>query len=158
MLGGRYINNFIAFTNVFVSSFYFISVAASRRLAAHLDHNFLPCSAMRLNVIPINCISNKMGSFMAGSVVNKIITMFVKKSVVESELVVSWNNVTSATAFELETYDWKSQGDAIDILGLRVDFLDSFDRFALQFSHAFRLAPCTVSTREKIKKVRQAKK
>ena len=88
---------------------------------------------------------------MAGSVVNKIITMFVKKSVVESELVVSWNNVTSATAFELETYDWKSQGDAIDILGLRVDFLDSFDRFALQFSHAFRLAPCTVSSREKIK-------
>ena len=129
--------------------FYFISMAASRRLTTYIDHNFLPRYTMWLNVIPINCISNKMGGFMAGSIVNKNITMFVKKIVVESELVVSWNNVTSATAFQPEADDGEGERNSIDILGFGVDFFDSFDRFRLQFSHALRLAPCTIRAREK---------
>jgi len=95
---------------------------------------------------------------MAGSIVNKNITMFVKKSVVESELVVSWNNVTSATAFQPEADDGEGERNSIDILGFGVDFFDSFDCFRLQFSHALRLAPCTTRAREKVKKVRQAEK
>ena len=138
--------------------FYFISMAASRRLTARLNHNFLPLFTMRLNFVTINSIRDKVSGFVTGSVVDEIVTVIVKKSVVECESVVSWHNVTSATAFQPEADDWEGERNAVDILGFGVDIFDSFDCFGLKFCHAFTIAPCTVSSREKCEKVCQAKK
>ena len=106
---------------------------------------------MRLNVIAINCISNKMGGFVTNSIVDENVAVLLEKFVVESEFVVCWNDVTSATALQIEADGWKGERNAVDILGFRVNFFDSFDRFRLQFCHAFRLAPCSAKGREKIK-------
>ena len=149
MFSSSNINSFVALTNVFMSGFYFISVATSRRLSTNIDHNFLPFFTMRLNVISINCISNKVSSFMAGSVVNKSISILMKKFVVECDFIVSWNRVTSATTLQLEADDGEGERNSIDILGFGIDFFDSLHRFVLHFSHAYRLAPCTISAREK---------
>ena len=67
------------------------------------------------------------------------------------------NGVTCATAFQPEADDRKGERNAVNLLGLGVNFSDSLQCFALHFSHGYTVAPCTVSSREKIKKVRQAK-
>jgi hypothetical protein len=113
---------------------------------------------MRFNVVTINSIRNKVSGFVTGSVADEIFTMIVEKSVVESELVEHHNNVTGATAFQPEADDWEGERNAVDLLGFGVYIFDSFDRFGLKFCHAFTIAPCTVTSREKCEKVCQAKK
>ena len=158
MFSGRHINNSIAFANVFVIGFYFKNMASSRLLPTYFNHNLFPLLTMRFNVVTINSISNKVSGFVTGSVVDEIITMIVEKIVVERESVVSWHNVTSATTFQPEADNWKGERNTVDILGFGVDIFDSFDCFGLKFCHAFTIAPCTVSSREKCEKVCQAKK
>lgn len=158
MFSGGYVNDSVARTKVFVVSFYFKKMTASRLLFTNLDHNFFPLFTMRLDVITINSIRNKVGGFVAGSVVDEIVTVIMEKSVVEREPVVSWHNVTSATALQPEADDWEGERNVVDILGFGVDIFDSFDCFGLKFCHAFTIAPCTVSSREKCEKVCQAKK
>ena len=158
MFSGRYINSSIARTKVFVIGFYFKNMASSRMLPTYFNHNLLPLLTMRFDVVTINSIRNKVSGFVAGSVVDEIFTMIVEKSVVESELVEHHNNVTSATAFQPEADDWEGERNAVDILGFGVYIFDSSDRFRLKFCHAFTIAPCTVSSREKCEKTCQAKK
>ncbi len=158
MLSGGYINSSVARTKIFVIGFYLKKMTASRLLFTNLDHNSLPLFTMRLDVVTINSIRDKVSGFVTGSVVDEIVTVIVKKSVVERESVVRWHNVTSTTALQPEADDWKGERNAVDILGFGVDIFDSFDCFGLKFCHAFTIAPCTVSSREKCEKVCQAKK
>ena len=158
MFSGRYINSFVTRTKVFVIGFYFKNMASSRLLPTYFNHNLFPLFTMRFNVVTINSISNKVSGFVTGSVVDEIFTMIVEKSVVKREFVEDHNNVTSATAFQPEADDWEGERNAVDLLGFGVYIFDSFDRFGLQFCHAFTIAPCTVSSREKCEKVCQAKK
>ena len=153
MFRGRKINRLTAFTNVFVFGFNFKVVTASRILLTHSRHNFLPLFAVWLNHVTISLISNEVRGFVAGSVVDELVAVSVKKFIVENQLVVCWNDVTSATALQLEADIGQLERHAVDRLGLFVDSVDSLDRFALQFSHGYRVAPCTVRTREKEKKV-----
>ena len=92
MFSGGYINSSIARTKVFVIGFHFKKMTASRLLFTNLDHNFLPLFTMRLDVVTINSIRDKVSGFVTGSVVDEIVTVIVKKSVVERESVVSARN------------------------------------------------------------------
>mgnify|MGYP003348009332 CR=1 FL=1 len=97
--------------------------------------------------------SDQMGGFVAGSVVDEIVTVSVEQNVVESEFLVSRDNVPSTATLELETDCRKLQCDVVNGLGLFIDLADSLDRFGLQFSHGLTIAPCTVRAREKEKKI-----
>ena len=153
MFGGGNVNSFIAFTNVFVSGLYLKVVAATRILTTNVSHNFLPLFAVRFDHVTVSLIGNKVGGFMAGSIVDELVAISMQQIIVESQFERRRHNVTSATAFELETDRWKPESHVVDNLSLRENVMDSFDRFALQFSHASTIAPCSARAREKEKKV-----
>ena len=77
MFSSGNINSFITLTNILILCFNFISMTTSRRLITNSYHYFLPLFTMRLNVISINTISNKMSSFVTHSVIDKSITVLM---------------------------------------------------------------------------------
>lgn len=153
MFGGGNVNSFIAFTNVFVSGLDLEIVAAGRILSTNVSHNFLPLFAMRFNHVTVSLIGNKVGGFMARSIVDELVAISMEQLVVKNKFEKRRHNITSATAFQLEADRWQLEGHVVDNLSLRENVMDSFDRFALQFSHASTIPPCTVSAREKEKKL-----
>jgi hypothetical protein len=73
----------------------------------------------------------------------------MKHIIVESNFIQKTLSITSATTLQLEADHREVEAHVVK-LGSHVErFVDSLDRFRLQFSHAFRLAPCTTSSREK---------
>jgi len=133
------------------------SVTASWLLTNN-THNFLPFTAMWYNSISINMTRNKVCSFVTGSIIDKSISIGMKHIIVESNFIQKTLSITSATTLQLEADRREVEAHVVK-LGSHVEgFVDSFDRFRLQFSHALTIAPCSVRAREKVKKVRQAKK
>jgi hypothetical protein len=101
---------------------------------------------------------NKVCSFVTGSIIDKSISIGMKHIIVESNFIQKTLSITSATTLQLEADRREVEAHVVK-LGSHVEgFVDSFDRFRLQFSHALTIAPCSVRAREKVKKVRQAKK
>ena len=80
----------------------------------------------------------------------------MKHFVVDSNNVFVRHSVSTSPSLQLEGDRGRNKIHTIHLLRLGKDFLDSLDRFRLQFSHALTIAPCTARTREKVKKVRQA--
>jgi hypothetical protein len=110
------------------------------------------------NTMPINMTRNKMCSFVTGSVIDKSISIGMKHIIVESNFIQKTLSVTSATTLQLEADHREVEAHVVKLGSHVVGFVDSFDRFRLQFSHALTIAPCTTSAREKSKKVCQAEK
>jgi len=152
MFGGRNVNSFIAFTNVFVSGLY-LKVVAATWLLTNNTHNFLPFTTMWHNVIPINMTRNEVCSFVAGSVIDKSISIGMKHIIVESNFIQKTLSITSATALQLEADCGEDEAHVVKFASHVVGFVDSLDCFALQFSHASTIAPCSARAREKEKKV-----
>ncbi len=157
MFSSRNKNTIIAITKILMASNNLESVTASWLLTNN-THNFLPFTAMWHNTMPINMTRNEMCSFVTGSVIDKSISIGMKHIIVKSNFIQKTLSITSATTLQLEADCGQDEAHVVKF-GSHVErFVDSLDRFRLQFSHAFRLAPCTTSSREKIKKVCQAKK
>ncbi len=118
------------------------SVTASWLLTNN-THNFLPFTAMWHNVMPINMTRNEVCSFVAGSVIDKSISIGMKHIIVESNFIQKTLSITSATTLQLEADRRKVEAHVVKLGSHVVGFVDSLNRFRLQFSHAYRLAACT---------------
>ena len=128
------------------------SVTASWLLTNN-THNFLPFTAMWRNSVSINMTRNEVCSFVAGSVIDKSISIGMKHIIVESNFIQKTLSITSATALQLEADCGQDEAHVVKLASHVVGFVDSLDCFALQFSHASTIAPCSARAREKEKKV-----
>ncbi len=150
MFSSRNKNTIIAITEILMASNNLKSVAASWLLTNN-THNFLPFTTMRHNAMPINMTRNEVCSFVAGSVIDKSISIGMKHIIVESNFIHKTLSITSATALQLEADCGQDEAHVVKLGSHVVGFVDSLDRFRLQFSHAYRLAPCTTRAREKVR-------
>ena len=158
MNNSRYINSISAFAKILILSNYSKVMAAFGFLMTHVSHNACPFTTMSISIKRINFSRDNMRRLMSRHIFNESVTIVMQHIVVDGDNVFERHSVTSTATFELESDCWQVELDAVKSLSFGVDFADSFDCFGLKFCHAFRLAPCTTSAREKIKKVRQAKK
>jgi hypothetical protein len=95
---------------------------------------------------------------MSRHIFDKCVTVSMKHFVVDSNKVFVCHSISTSPPLQLEGDRGRNKIHAINLLRLRKDFVDSRDRFRLQFSHASTIAPCSARAREKEKKVRQAEK
>ena len=86
------------------------SVTASWLLTNN-THNFLPFTAMRRNSVSINMTRNEMCSFVAGSVIDKSISIGMKHIIVESNFIQKTLSITSATTLQLEADRWEGKAE-----------------------------------------------
>ena len=139
-----------ALTEITISSYNFKRVTAVWFLTNN-THNFLPFNTMWHNASTINMIRDKMGDFVAGSVVDECVTVGMKHFIVERNFVAVIRGIPCAATFQLE-----ADGGQVEIFRVKLRcglkrIVDSVDRFGLKFSHGLTIAPCTSRARKKVR-------